>query len=60
MAVTKAKKTERKRLSNVVVGVYPPKGTVTLRDYIRAYGFKVADVKKVAKQIGIEPCLNGH
>jgi hypothetical protein len=60
MAATKAKKPETKGTSNIIVGVYPPKGPVTLWDYIHAYGLKVADVKKVAKQIGVEPCLKGH
>jgi hypothetical protein len=45
---------------NIIVGFYPPTKTVSLRDYIQAYGLKVSDVKKVAKEIGIEPCLSGH
>jgi hypothetical protein len=44
---------------NIIVGLYPTKKKVSLRHYIRAYGLKVSDVKKVAKEIGIEPCLSG-
>jgi hypothetical protein len=60
MAVTKAKKRKVKAASNVIVGMYPPKKRVTLRDYIKAYGWKVSEVRKVAKRMGIKPCLNGH
>jgi hypothetical protein len=60
MAVTKAKKRKTKVASNVIVGMYPPKKPVTLRDYIKAYGWKVSDVRRVAKELGIKPCLNGH
>jgi hypothetical protein len=60
MAVTKAKHRKPKGTSNVIVGLYPPKKPVTLRDYIKAYGLKVSEVRKVAKGMGIKPCLNGH
>ena len=60
MAATKAKKRETKGSHNVIMGFYPPTKSVTLMDYIRAYGLKVNEVKKAAKEIGIEPCLNGH
>ena len=60
MAVIKAKKQKIKVPSNVIVGLYPPKKRVTLSHYIKAYGWKVSEVRKVAKKMGIKPCLNGH
>jgi hypothetical protein len=55
MAVTKAK--PRKKASNIIVGLYPPKKKMTLRDYIKTYGLKVGKVRKIAREIGVEPCL---
>ena len=60
MAVAKFKKREPKESHNVILGFYPPKRPVTLKDYIRVYGLRINEVKKIAKEIGIEPCLNGH
>jgi hypothetical protein len=60
MAATKAKKRKAKVPSNVIVGMYPPKKRVTIHDYIKAYGWKVSEVRKVAKEMGIKLCLNGH
>jgi hypothetical protein len=56
MAATKAK--PRKKASNVIVGLYPPKRRMTLRDYINAYGLKESEVRRIAREIGVKPCLH--
>ncbi len=56
MAAVKTKP-RKSKASNVIVGLYPPKKKVTLRDYIEAYGLKVGEVRKIAREIGVKPCL---